>query len=392
MESIFHSLLMLMLVVWSVAVVMRKIGMPTIMGELIMGVVIGPAVLGLVTPNEVILTLAHIGIFFLMLHTGVETEPREFYAAVKDSFGIALVGAIVPFLVSMGVALAFGYNMVASIFVGLTMTATAVVITLKLLRDIGFKNSRITRIIVTTCVVDDLLTMIFFSFVLGYLSGDAVNISHLLIVTGKVILFFSIALSIGLLVYPHLTFPFRNKQGKGFTFILVLGFAAGELAEHLGLHFSIGAYFAGLFFDETVVNKKLFNIVNDRLYALSYSFLGPIFFISVGFNITFDLPSYLIWFLITLTLSVIVGQILSAGLMAKQKHFSWLESLTIGVGHCARAEMAFIIASLGIEMGALDKNIFSVVVFTAFLLNLMTPLMLKGCAKLLERHPSHWSY
>jgi len=161
MESIFHSLLMLMLVVWSVAVVMRKIGMPTIMGELIMGVVIGPAVLGLVTPNEVILTLAHIGIFFLMLHTGVETEPREFYAAVKDSFGIALVGAIVPFLVSMGVALAFGYNMVASIFVGLTMTATAVVITLKLLRDIGFKNSRITRIIVTTCVVDDLLTMIF---------------------------------------------------------------------------------------------------------------------------------------------------------------------------------------------------------------------------------------
>ena len=84
-----------MLVVWSVAVVMRKIGLPTIMGELIMGVVIGPAVLGWVTPNEVIETLAHIGIFFLMLHTGVETEPREFYVAVKDSFGIAIVGAIV---------------------------------------------------------------------------------------------------------------------------------------------------------------------------------------------------------------------------------------------------------------------------------------------------------
>ena len=392
MESIFHSLLMLMLVVWSVAVVMRKIGLPTIMGELIMGVVIGPAVLGWVTPNEVIITLAHIGIFFLMLHTGVETEPREFYAAFKDSIGIALVGAIVPFLVSMGVALAFGYDMVASVFVGLTMTATAVVITLKLLRDVGFQNSRITRIIVTTCVVDDLLTMIFFSFVLGYLSGDAVNINQIMIVTGKVVLFFFITLSIGLLIYPRLTFPFRNKQGKGFTFILVLGFAAGEFAEQLGLHFSIGAYFAGLFFDEKVVNKKLYDLVNDRLYGLSYSFLGPIFFISVGFNITFDLPGYLIWFLITLTLAVIVGQILSAGLMSRCKNFTWLESLTIGVGHCARAEMAFIIASLGIEMGALDKNVFSVLVFSAFLLNLATPLMLKGCAKLLEKHPAHWSY
>lgn len=80
MESIFHSLLIL--VVWGVAVVMRKIGLPTIMGELIMGVVIGPAAFGWVTPNEVIETLVQIGIFFLMLHTGVETEPREFYAAV----------------------------------------------------------------------------------------------------------------------------------------------------------------------------------------------------------------------------------------------------------------------------------------------------------------------
>ena len=392
MESIFHSLLMLMLVVWSVAVVMRKIGLPTIMGELIMGVVIGPAVLGWVTPNEVIETLAHIGIFFLMLHTGVETEPREFYAAVKDSFGIAIVGAVVPFTVSMGVAMAFGLDMVASVFVGLTMTATAVVITLKILRDLGFHNSRMSRIIGATCVVDDLLTMVFFSFVLGFISGETVDVNQLLLITGKVMVFFSVTLFIGLFIYPRLTFPFRSKKGKGFTFILILGFAAGEFAEHLGLHFSIGAYFAGLFFDETVVNKKLFYLVNDRLYGLSFSFLGPIFFISVGFNITFDLSVHLIWFLVALTLTVIVGQILSAGLMARRKHFTWLESLTIGVGHCARAEMAFIIASLGIEMGALDKNIFSVLVFTAFLLNLATPLMLKGCAMLLEKHQTHWSY
>ncbi len=392
MESIFHSLLMLMLVVWGVAVIMRKIGLPTIMGELIMGVVIGPAVFGWVTPNEMIETLAQIGIFFLMLHTGVETEPSEFYAAVKDSFGIAIVGAIVPFLVSMGVARAFGLDLLASIFVGLTMTSTAVVVTLKTHRDIGFQNSRMSRVIVATCVVDDLLTMIFFSFVLGFIKGEALDINQIILIIGKVILFFSLTLSIGMLLYPRLAFPFRNKQGKGFTFILILGFAAGELANHLGLHFIIGAYFAGLFFEEKVVNKKLFALVNDRLYGLSYSFLGPIFFISLGFNITFDLPAHLILFLILLTLTVIVGEVLSAGLMARRKHFSWIESLTIGAGHCARAEMAFIIASLGIEMGALDKNIFSVLVFSAFLLNLATPLMLKACAMLFEKKSGHWSY
>ncbi len=63
MESIFHSLLMLMLVVWSVAIVMRKLGLPTMTGELIMGVVIGPAVLNLVTPSEVITTVPYRYIF-----------------------------------------------------------------------------------------------------------------------------------------------------------------------------------------------------------------------------------------------------------------------------------------------------------------------------------------
>lgn len=380
MDSILHSLLMLMLVVWSVAVVMRKIGLPTIMGELVMGVVIGPAALGWVAPNEIIETLAHIGIFFLMLHAGVETEPREFYVAVKDSFGIALIGAIAPFSVSMGVAMLFGYSIAASIFVGLTMTATAVVVTLKILRDLGLQNSRMSRITVATCVVDDILTMIFFSFVLGFLKGESFDVAQIALIAGKVIVFFTLTLAIGIFLYPRLTFPFRSKQGKGFTFILILGFATGLFAEYLGLHFIIGAYFAGLFFEEKVVNKKLFTIVNDRLYALSYSFLGPIFFISLGFNITFNLPSHLIWFIVVLVLSVMIGQILSTGLMAKLKNFSWTESLTIGVGHCARAEMAFIIASLGIEMAVLDKNIFSAIIFTAFILNLITPILLKICA------------
>ena len=198
-----------------------------------------------------------------------------------------------------------------------------------------------------------------------------------------------LAVKFGVLNNPEFDEPI---DAMIYMIIAALGFAAGELAEHLGLHFIIGAYFAGLFFEEKVVNERLFHLVNDRLYGLSYSFLGPIFFISLGFNITFDLQNQAIWFLVALTLAVIIGQILSAGLMARLRHFTWIESLTIGVGHCARAEMAFIIASLGIEMGVLDKNIFSVLVFTAFLLNLATPLMLKGCATLLNKYQAHWSY
>ncbi|MEE8575605.1 MAG: cation:proton antiporter, partial [Thermodesulfobacteriota bacterium] len=84
MDPIFHELLILLVVIWSVAVLLRKIGLPTILGELVMGVMLGPAVLGWIEPSRVIEILAEMGIFFLMLHTGVETEPREFYEAMKN--------------------------------------------------------------------------------------------------------------------------------------------------------------------------------------------------------------------------------------------------------------------------------------------------------------------
>jgi Kef-type K+ transport system membrane component KefB len=164
------------------------------------------------------------------------------------------------------------------------------------------------------------------------------------------------------------------------------------LAQAIGLHIMVGAYIAGLFFEEKVADKKLYDLVNDRLYGLSYSFLGPIFFISLGFHITFNLSADSIWMLAALTAMVLIGQVISAGLMARRMHFTWLESLTIGAGMCGRAEMAFILASVGIDLGILNSELFSVLVFTAFLLNLLTPLMLKGCAVLLEKYQPHWPY
>ena len=100
MDFVFQDLLLLLVIVWGSAVALGRLGIPTIMGELMVGVIVGPAVLGWVHPNEIIEFLAQMGIFFLMLHTGLETRPSEFFTALKKSLGIAIVGAIVPFAVS----------------------------------------------------------------------------------------------------------------------------------------------------------------------------------------------------------------------------------------------------------------------------------------------------
>ena len=384
MHEVAFDLLILLAGIWLVAVTLRPLGLPTVMGELIVGVVVGPAVLGWIEPNEAIQLLAEIGIFFLMFHAGVETQPSEFFDALKRSLGVAIVGALVPFGVSFTIATAFGLDRVAATFVGLTMTATAVVITLKSLKDLGLANTHVARVIVAACVIDDLLTLVVFGILVGVLAGGELEPASVALTLLKVVAFFGVATLLGRYIYPLLSLPFRARGGKGFTFVLLTAIAAGLFAEAIGLHMILGAYLAGLFFEEKVAHPNLVRVVHDRAYGIAYSFLGPIFFISLGFSITFDISPRQVGFLVLLTLAVIVGQILSAGGMALRMGLPRWEALTVGVGMCGRAEMAFILASLALAQGAIDQGIFSVLIFTAFVLNLFTPLALKGCSVLLE--------
>ncbi len=386
MDHVFRDLLILLVVVWSVAVVFRHIGLPTIMGELMMGVILGPAVLGWVELNEIIEVLAQLGIFFLLLHTGVETSPREFFAALKKSIGIATVGALVPFGVSFGVAIAFGLDVVPAVFIGLTMTATAVVITLKILYDLGLRNTRVARVVVASCVIDDLMALVAFSFAIGIIQHGDADAAALGWIALKVALFFGGGLAIGYWGFPLLKHPFRNRDGHGFTFVLVLGLAYGLVAEAIGLHIILGAYLAGLFFEEKVASAELVQKVGDRLEGIAYSFLGPIFFISLGFHITFDaLSGEGLWLVIVLTVVLLVGQIVSAGSMARLLKFSWLESFSVGVGMCGRAEMAYVIAALGFKLGAFDAKVLSAMIFVTFLVNIFTSAGLKFCAPALHK-------
>jgi len=383
---IFKQLLILMVVIWTIAVILRRIGLPTIMGELIAGILIGPAVFGFIEPNEIIDVLAQLGIFFIMLHTGVETNPREFITALRKSFGIATIGALFPFLAATTVALIFGYSTNTALFVGITLTATAVVVTLKILNDLGLQNTKLARVIVASCILDDLLSLVSFSVILSVVKSEEISLFSLLMVGLKSTLFFGVTIIAGYYLYPILKRPFRDPKGKGFTFLLILGIGFGLFAELIGLHMILGAYLAGLFFREEVASKKLIRKVEDRLYGIAYSFLGPIFFISLGFHITFGaFTNSGILLLVALVGSCIISQVISAGGMARLAKFSNLESITIGVGMTGRAEMAFILAAIGLKLEVLNETIFSILIVSTFILNIIASIGLKGCAILLKR-------
>jgi Kef-type K+ transport system membrane component KefB len=88
---------------------------------------------------------------------------------------------------------------------------------------------------------------------------------------------------------------------------------------------------------------------------------------------------------VSLSLFILMAVISVVAVSLRPLGLSWGESLSVGVGHCTRAEMAFILSALGLSMGTIDERVFSVSIFTAFLLNLFTSTALKGCALRLKR-------
>lgn len=308
MQPVFLHLLTLMVVAWTSAMMLRWVGIPIIMGELLIGVIVGPAVLGWVTPSDVIAVLAEMGIFFIMLHAGVRTEPGKFFDAAKHAFGVAVVGAVVPFAAATGVSLWFDLSWQQAVFIGLTMTATAVVITVTVLEDLDMMETQIARVIIAACVVDDLLALVFLGMVLGVINGEGADPLRMLITLGKAVGFLAGTVAVGHWVYPKLREPFQDRHGKVFTFLLILALGFGLLAQYIGLHIIVGAYMAGLFFSEKVAIREVFLKVEDRLHAMAYSFLGPIFFISLGFHLKFDVLSGTgLAFLLVLTCALIVA-------------------------------------------------------------------------------------
>jgi hypothetical protein len=116
-----------------------------------------------------------------------------------------------------------------------SVITTAVVITLKTLKELGVADTRVARVIVASCVIDDLLTLVFFGLVVWVLSGGSFEPMDVVVTLAKVVSFFGLAVLLGRFAYPHFTLPFRSEGGKGFTLVLLVGIAAGLFAEAIGL-------------------------------------------------------------------------------------------------------------------------------------------------------------
>jgi Kef-type K+ transport system membrane component KefB len=376
------NLLLVMVIIWTTGVLFRIIKQPPVLGELLAGFIFGPPVLGFIKPDETIRVLSELGVFFLMFYAGLETNPFELKRRTRLSLYVAIGGFILPFLLGVVVCLAFGTSNMQALFIGMALSITAIAVNARVLNDMDLIKYRVTPVIIGASIIDDILSLILFTLIIDFASGGgALNGTNVVLLIVKVTAFFGISHVIGIILYPKFSRYFSSREAKGFTFALIMALFFGVLAEMAGLHIILGAYMAGLFVREGIVSKELFQKINDRFVSITYGFLGPIFFVSLSFHVTFSILKTDLLLLTILLLAAIIGKVVGAGGGALAGKMNKGEAAVIASAMNGRGAVELIIASIGLELAIINDTYFSILVVIAFITTLLPPISLSVILK-----------
>ncbi len=375
----FENLLILMVVVWVAGKIFRALKLPVIFGELIGGIIVGPMILGLIEPNnEMVKILAELGVFFLMFHSGLETDPKNLFKKSKKFIPVALGSAFLPMIAGYFVGQAFGRSFEESLLIAVVFSVTAIAVSVRIFKDSKIKNGEVADIVLGAAVINDVLALILLSVVLNIHETGTLELLHLLLLVGKTVLFFAVVMLLGCKASKYIP---KALQKKGFTLALIAALSIGLIAEAIGLHIIIGAFLAGLFIRQEVVDEKIFNKIEDRIYGLSYSFLGPIFFASLAFYIDFAAIKTAPVLLISLIVAAVLSKTLGAGLAAFTQISDAKKSAVIGLAMNSRGAVELVIASIALNKGIIDIELFSILIVMTFSITLIPIFLMKPLAK-----------
>lgn len=350
-----------------------KLGQPAVLGKLIIGIIIGPAVLGWIQPSEILDSFSNIGVLLLMFIAGLETDLEQIKQTWRSALAVAVGGIIVPFVGGYLVGISFGFSNNYSLFFATVFCATSVSISVQVLKELNQLGSKEGATILGAAVLDDVLVVILLAFMLSF-TGMEENTSIPSLILYKV-LFFAVIIVVGAVVVPLLMRWLSKLQVTEpvVSIAIAICFGFAYFAEFMGMAGIIGAFAAGIAIGKTESGKE----VEKKVEPIAYTFFVPVFFVSIGLNISFQGLQSQILFVIIITVMAIASKLFGCYLGAKMTGFSSSSSFIIGSGMISRGEVALIIASTGLASNLLHQDNFTAVVIMVIVTTLVTPPLLK---------------
>ena len=393
------QVLLLLLLARALGEAAERLGQSASVGEIATGVLLAliaawlPWEIDLLTglaESETLARIADLAIFFLVLLAGVELEPREIAENSAGALAVALGGMVLPLVA--GAALAWAalpatdLRQAQALMVGVALSISAIPATVKVLTELGLLHSRLGETVVAAAIFDDVLGLFLLAVLLGLIEGGRVpDLGTLGLLLVKIAGFFAITVALGAHVYPRVRKGLKVMQiaAVEFSALVAVALAYGLLAEVLGLHWVLGAFMAGLYFERARVGHLAYTEMKVTLSALAYGLLGPIFFAFIGLRVDLGALTAIPLLLVLLIAAAFLGKILGAGLPALAIGLPRREALGVGIAMSARGAIELVVLSIAYEAGLFPDDdpvagpLFSALVLTAVVTTLATPILLR---------------
>ena len=355
-----------------------RIGIPAVIGELLIGILVGPALLNLVHPSDVLHVFSQIGVVLLMFLAGLESDFNLLKKYLKPSVSVAILGILFPLILCGLVGAMFNLSTMSAIFLGIVFSATSVSISVQVLKEYRRLDTEEGSIILGAAVVDDIVVVLIVS-----IFSTIVNLEGAFTLSGqlfwdllgtKILFFFILYVFAKFLLNPFMTFAKKLVATEGEVAIaLVLCLAFALLSETLGMSDVIGAFFMGLLLS----SHSSKHTVESRVSTIGYSLFIPIFFVSIGLDIQFSAFKEHAIFIILLSIAAVLSKLLGGYISGRLSKIDANRSWIVGAGMVSRGEMALIIVQLGRGLNLITGSIYSAIVVAIIISTLISPLLIK---------------
>ncbi|MDQ5920304.1 MAG: hypothetical protein QG673_360 [Pseudomonadota bacterium] len=397
--------------------IVKKFGLPLVVGEILSGVFLGQLdnlgfhLFESAQSNSVVRFLAALGGIILMFEIGLESKFHDLKLNFKTGIKLAASGTIFTFITGFLVAkfLIPNSNLSLELLIGVITAATATGISAKTFKELGIIHTKEVKIVMMASILDELISILFFGIISGMILDATFNLMNFSITLVQVVAFFIFAGIFGSWITPFMT-KWSTKIHAGINMkigvLLIICFLFSWVAHELGLATVIGAFVAGLSLDQVyfksfsqsnffsklrfltnkIEDSRLQNqfsrLIEDAaeksleelLKPLSHVFV-PVFFIYIG--LLLDLDQLFTKLTLTITLALLVvsffGRIVSGYLVRGTK----INKLVIGLGMTPIGEAGLIFAIFGYITKVIDKTTLSAVVSAVVISAVITPLLIK---------------
>lgn len=369
----------------------RKIGQPTVIGEIIAGIFLGPSILGYFFPETMLFLfdpkslppiqlLSQIGLLLFMFIIGMELDLSVLKNKGRSALTISHV--TIAFLYFLGVVIAyFTYQDYAgekvhfhvfALFMGIAMSITAFPVLARIVQERGLNRTTLGSFIITIAAIDDITAWCILAAIIAIAKAGNAMSALFVIVTAflyAALMWKGIRPLLHKMGEVYVSKENLNKTVVAVIFLIVL--LSAYTTEMIGIHALFGAFFAGVIMPQNSSFKEIFT---EKIEDISSVLLLPLFFVSTGLKTQIGLiNSPQAWAVCAIVIAVAIGgKLIGASLSARFLGLSWKHALMIGTFMNTRGLMELVVLNIGYDLGILSPKIFAIMVLMALSTTFMT--------------------